>query len=210
MFTFHQMDGVDVEVLRDDTYQVDVLGDNEKQITYMTPFEGARTSGQRMHGKAFQEDKYPEEATDFYRKRSYLSDDLSVYKDDNFYHRPFPGEIYEKPHNALLENFEAGTFFIGTAVGIVVAIIIVVFIFLFIRLGYLNKVSHKITDAATGEARWRKEQEKKEAEAAQAIKEAEEAAKDAEEARLLAEEAADQAEQKQEIADKKKMEAGFF
>lgn len=204
------MQQVNVEVLRDDTYDVDVIGDHEPQITYMTPFEGARTSGQRMHGKDFPADKYPEEATDFYRKRSYMTDDISGYVDDNFYHRPFPGEIYEKPHNALLENFEAGSFFIGGAIGVVIAVILVVLIFVFIRLGYLNKLSHKITDAATGEARWRKEQEKREKEAL----EAEAAAKEAEE---IAAEAAELAEEKQatatelaEVAESKKMKAGFY
>ena len=154
------MQQFDTEILRDDTYDVDVLGDAEQQITYQTPFENHRISGQRIHSKPFQEDKYPEDGTNFYRKRSYMSDDLSTYKDDNFYHRPFPGEIYEQPHKTVLESFDkVGSFFIGSGVGIIIAIIIIVLIFMFIRMGFLNKLSNKITDFTTGESKWKKERE---------------------------------------------------
>ena len=134
MFEFLQMEQVDVEVLRDDTYDVETIGDHEQQITYMTPFEGARTSGQRMHNKAFAKDKYPEEGTDFYRKRSYLSDDLSLLKDNNFYHRPYPGKLYKEPHHAILESFENSSSFVcGGVIGIIIAILIIIIIFIFIN-----------------------------------------------------------------------------
>lgn len=141
MFEFLQMEQVDVEVLRDDTYDVDTIGDHEHQITYMTPFEDARTSGQRMHNKPFAEDKYPEEGTDFYRKRSYLSDDLALFKDNNYYHRPYPGKIYEEPHNAILESFEgSGSFVLGGVIGIVVAILIMIIIFVFVKKGFCESI----------------------------------------------------------------------
>ena len=154
------MQHFDTEILRDDSYDVDVLGDHQHQITYQTPFENSRISGQRIHAKPFSEDKYPEDGTNFYRKRSYMSDDLSTYNDDNFYHQPFPGEIYEQPHKTVLESFDkVGSFFIGSGVGIVIAIIIIVLIFMFIRMGFLNKLSNKITDFTTGESKWKKERE---------------------------------------------------
>lgn len=128
------MEQVDVEVLKDDTYDIESIGDHEQQITYMTPFENVRTSGQRMHNKAFAEDKYPEEGTNFYRKRSYLSDDLALLKDNNYYHKPFPGKIYEKPHHAILESFESSnTFICGGVVAIIIAILITIIIFMFIN-----------------------------------------------------------------------------